>query len=354
MTKFNGDACPLLIGSLPMDDHREATELILASTPEIPLWAQLPMYQEEGMIPQFLPGMPGLAVNAEGKTYIDTAGDTFDAEYLAFYEEYLAVAEGGAELAASRFILEEKRARGFKEFLRQVDAWKDDFKALKGQVTGPITFATGVTDQDDRAIFYNDQLRDAAIKHLAMNGRWQAMELARRGAVPIIFFDEPALAGFGTSAYITITREDVITAISEVIQGVKDEGGLTGIHVCANTEWDLLLESGIDIINFDAYSYFDKFILYSHAVKAFLEKGGIIAWGIVPTSDAEVIARETADNLVLKLKKQMAQVRALGISQETLLTQSLITPSCGTGSIDLKSAKKVLALTAEVSRIIRS
>jgi hypothetical protein len=54
--------------------------------------------------------------------------------------------------------------------------------AVKGQVTGPITFCTGVKDQDDRAIFYDDTLRDAAVKHLALNARWQIRTFPDRDA----------------------------------------------------------------------------------------------------------------------------------------------------------------------------
>ncbi|MEA1967777.1 MAG: hypothetical protein U9N77_06125 [Thermodesulfobacteriota bacterium] len=354
MRDFKADALPLLIGSLPMKDHREATELILEYTPETPLWAQLPMYREEGMMAQFLPGMPGLTESSKGKLFIDTSTADFDEEYLAFYEEYLSITEAGQEIATSRFTFTPETGRGFKEFLRQIDELKTKPAALKGQVSGPVTFATGVTDQDDKAIFYNDQLRDAAVKHLAMNAKWQAKEFAKRGFKPIIFFDEPGLAGFGTSAFITITKEDVTAVFNEVMAAVHEEGGLAGVHVCANTEWDLLLNSNIDIISFDAYSYFDKFMLYPNMIKKYMERGGILAFGIVPTSDVNDIAKETAKSLTQKLETQIKEIEKLGISRQIILEQSFITPSCGTGSIDLDSAKKVLLLTRDVSKKIRS
>jgi len=353
MTDFKADALPLLIGSLPMENHKEATELILDHTPEIPLWAQLPMYREEGMMAQFLPGMPGLTESDGGKLFIDTSRADFDEQYLAFYEEYLSVTEAGGNLDTSRFALTRETGRGFEEFLRQIDGLAEKPRALKGQITGPVTFATGATDQDDRAIFYNDQLRDAAVKHLAMNAKWQAKQFAARGIKPVIFIDEPGLAGFGTSAFITITKEDVTGVLGEVIEAVHGENGLTGVHVCANTEWDLLLNSTVDIISFDAYSFFDKFMLYPDMIKKFMNRGGILAFGIVPTSDAEEIAKETAASLADRLEDQIKELEGIGIDRKTILEQSFVTPSCGTGSIDLASAQKVLELTRDVSKKIR-
>ncbi len=71
MTAFTPSCRPLLIGSLPLADHREAIEMIFTATPEIPLWPQLPMYREEGMVRQFLSGLPGVR-ECDGKTYIDS------------------------------------------------------------------------------------------------------------------------------------------------------------------------------------------------------------------------------------------------------------------------------------------
>ena len=223
----------------------------------------------------------------------------------------------------------------------------------KARLQAPITFATAVKDEADKDIFYNDQLRDAAVKHLALNAGYQAREYAKRGALPIIFLDEPALAGFGTSAYITITKEDVVSCLEEIMEPIHREKGLAGVHVCANTEWDMLLDSSIDIISFDAFSFFDRFILYPDQIRGFLSRGGILAMGIVPTGEAEIIAAQTAEGLAEKLEGQLAQLTALGIDRTTVMEQIFITPSCGTGSIDLDSAKKVLELTRDLSRILR-
>lgn len=353
MTSFKANAHPVLVGSLPMTDHETATRLVLDYTPKIPLWVQLPQFKEEGMINQFLPGLPGLSEQGD-KIFIDTSKESFDEEFLAFFEDYLALSEPGANLEGSRFTFTEQTGKGFAEFIRQVDESALPFYALKGQVTGPITFATAVKDQEGKDIFYNDQLRDAAVKRLALNAGWQARTFAQRGATPIIFLDEPALAGFGTSAYITITREDVMACIDEIVEFIHKENGLAGVHVCANTEWDMLLETRIDIINFDAFSYFDRFTLYPEHIKAFIRRGGILAMGIVPTDKADVIAAQTLDGLTQMFEAQISQLtQILGMDRQALLEQVLITPSCGTGSLDLESAKRVLELTRDLSTAVR-
>ena len=169
----------------------------------------------------------------------------------------------------------------------------------------------------------------------------------------ILFLDEPALAGFGTSEFTSISRQDVLACLNEVVEAAQSEGAMAGIHVCANTDWSVVLESGIRIVNFDAYSYFDRFVLYADALVRYIDSGGIVAWGLVPTSREEDIDAETADSLFSRWQEQLKKAAALGLDGERLFRQSLITPSCGTGSIDRSRAEKVLSLTARVSEKIR-
>lgn len=351
MSDFTPCCLPLLIGSVPLDNHRKAAELIFEHTPQLPIWPQLPVFKEEGMIPQFLPGFPGVD-DCDGKTFINMESGTFDEEFLAFFEEYLLVSEGGAPLEGSRFALTPEVAKGFFEFLQIAAERKSKLAGLKGQITGPVTFCTGVVDQGGRAIFYTDQLRDAAVKMLALKARYQAQRMAEIITPAIVFFDEPGLSGFGTSAFITISKEDVLNCLSEVFEGVHAEKGLTGVHVCANTEWSLLFDAGVDVISYDAYGFFDRLVLYREQLKSFFEKGGILATGIVPTT-ADLIDTVTVDGLVDMWFAQTAQLEALGIAKERVFRQSFITPSCGTGTVTMAQAVKVLELTRDVAAKIR-
>lgn len=338
---------------MPVKDHRDASDLAFEYTPDIPLWVQLPHFPEEGMVAQFIPGMPSVVQTAE-RTFIDTAAESFDEEFLAFFEEYMAIVEGDAPLESSRFALSPETALGFFELEKQMEVGSSRPKALKGQVTGPITFCTSLADQDRRAIFYNDALRDAAIKHLALKAAWQVRRLKQFNLPVIIFIDEPALAGFGSSDLISISREDIGACLSEVIDAIHAEGGLAGIHVCANTDWSLVLDSGVDIVNFDAYAYFDRFLLYPDAIVRFINKGKILALGIVPTLKSEEIEAATTEMLLSRLRENILQLEKLGLARKTIYAQSLITPSCGVGSLNPELAVRVMTLNRNVSQALRA
>ncbi len=339
----------MLIGSQPLSDHGQAMELVLAHVPEIPNWVQLPCFKQEGMIPQCAPGLPGLTEGAE-RTYVDTAAAGFDEAVVAFFEEYLTVSENGQDWDKSRFVLNRERAQGFFTLLETLSGRAEKPFAVKGQITGPITFCTGLTDENRRAIFYNDTLRDAAIKLLALKAAWQVRQLKRFGAPVICFIDEPALAGYGSSEFISISQADITQCLDEVIAAIRAQGGLTGVHVCANTDWTLLLRPGVDIVNFDTFGYFDKVVLYAEAIKEFFKAGGCLAWGLVPTLRPDQVAAADLESLWALWQHQLRQLRERGLDLEVVRRQSFITPSCGTGSLPPELSLKVLQLTRDLSR----
>jgi hypothetical protein len=116
----------------------------------------------------------------------------------------------------------------------------------------------------------------------------------------------------------------------------------------------LILESPADILSFDTYGFFDRLALYHDLLHSFFDQGRILAWGIVPTSDTKDINTETASSLTKKWEAQVAHLETLGIDRSRILAQSLITPSCGTGSLSPSDAIKVLEMTREVSRTLRA
>ncbi len=351
---FTPACLPILIGSLPLTDHHQALHQILATTPDIPLWPQLPKNPREGMLRQFLDGYPGLT-EEDGHFWIATDRSSFAEEMTRFYEDVLHSVDTAELPEESRFSLSEQTARGFfvlRETLPRLDRLP---LSVKGQVTGPITCGIGVKDQHGTPLFHDDSLRDMLIKLLSLKARWQIEQLRPwcRETGPLLFIDEPGMVSYGSTAFSGISREAVCSSMAEVIASIKGSGGLAGIHICANGDWAPALQSAADIISFDAFSYFDNLILYRDELLAFLRRGGILAWGIVPTGDPLAVAAATEEDLLARWQEQVHRVSALGFATDRLQAQTLIAPACGTGSLSPQLAEHVLHLTGALARRIR-
>lgn len=339
------------IGSFPHAEARTALDLIFQTIPEAPCWPQLVNRSaEEDMIAQFIEGLPGVVwLSGDRRLFFNTDAPVFDEGIVHFYEKYLAVTDGGDKDALEAFAITARHSEGFYAFQERLWFRDDieDIKYLKGHVTGPITFGLGLPDQEGKPSYYSEQLRDMMVKSLAMKARWQIEKLSEFGRKTIIFIDEPVLASFGSSTLISVGREDVVRDLTEVVEAIHVAEGIAGIHCCGNTDWAMIMETPVDILSLDAYTYGDTLFLYPEELRAFILRGGIIAWGIVPTNDRA--ATETAEGLIFKYEGFLDQLSGLGLSEETLRVASMFTPSCGTGSLSLSLTDAVLNTLHDVS-----
>lgn len=340
------------IGSFPHRDVQEALRIVWEYIPHVPAWPQLPSYPEEGMIRQYNEGMPGLCVK-EQKVYFDTSSATFDAELLGFYEDYLQTLELEEMPVTHRFGMSPACARGIFALRDSLQAGHGTPSALKGQIVGPITLATTLTDQQGRSAYYDARLREVVVKTLALKATWQIHRLRGFGVPVVIFIDEPSLAAYGSSAFVGISEKDVHDDLQEIIAQIHGQGALAGIHCCENTDWSVLLGTDIDILSFDAYGFFDRLILYADRLKAYLDQGKIIAWGIVPTGNPEVVAAETVGSLADRWERYLQKLSGRGFDPRRVAAQSLLTPSCGTGSLSPSTAVEVMKLLRALSELLQ-
>jgi len=331
---------PTVIGSMPHTDPQAACSLVTHYLKDIPAWPQLPNRSFlENMCVQFSQGFPGVVVEENEKSiHIDRSQD-LDKPLEKLYAAYL-------ENNVDQYPITPEYASGLHSFLALTNLSP---RAIKGQVTGPVTWGTTVIDYSQRAIIYDETLADAAAKLLRLKAGWQEKALSEISRSTIIFVDEPSMAAFGSVAML-LSKEKVISLLEEVFGGIS---GLKGVHCCGNTDWSILLDTSTDIVSFDAYNYGQSLSLYPTEVKRFLDRKGAIAWGIIP-NDEESLAKESVASLKDRLEETMAPFTRKDIRFKQLVQQGLLTPSCGLASLaSSEAATRALELLAELSEMIR-
>jgi methionine synthase II (cobalamin-independent) len=315
---------------------------------DIPAWPQFPRRVfQESMYVQYITALPGIRLDeASAKAFFDTSGDLTPA-LEAFYTRYLA---GDVD----SFALPPEYAVGFYGMLDRLRGQAGEW--AKGQVTGPVSTGLTVTDQNLRASLYDEALADVIVKNAAMNARWQVRQLKAVRENVLIFVDEPYMAAFG-SAYVSLGRDQVVSMLDEVFAAIHEEGGLSGVHCCGNTDWSVLLATGMDVLNLDAYYHLEKLALYPADLRAFLDRGGMVAWGIVPNN--EELNNVTAEQIAGRLREGLdliggrAARQGIAIDPAELGARSLITPSCGLGSTTVDIAHRALRMLGATAEILR-
>ena len=336
--KIEFNCLPTAIGTMPQTDPKEACSLVAKYLPDLPAWPQLPKRSQlENMYVQFSQGFPGLVLEGD-KIYVDRTAD-FDSRLEQLYND-------ASENKPDSYGVSAEYAAGLHAF----PALKEGHpRMVKGQVTGPISWGLCVTDREQRGILYDDLLAEALAKFLRLKAMWQERFLRRISPNTVIFVDEPYLTSLGT-AFVAVPNEQVTTLLEEVLSGIE---GLKGVHCCGSTDWSLILKSSTDILSFDTYNYADSLSCYPAEVKAFVERGGSIAWGIIPNEE-ETLAGESAASLYDRLGEAMAPFTREGIPIKQLVAQGLLTPSCTLASLSLEASVRALELLAELSARVRS
>jgi hypothetical protein len=321
------------VGSLPHKEALPAVDLVLASLGRhVPFWPQLPRRDfSENMYVQYGEGFPGLKVDAASRSvWVDTE----DPGYLDGFETCFGNIQ---EANLDRFAISHSVAKGFGVLTERLMATSYD-GWVKAQVIGPLSWGLTLLDQNKQPILYNADLKAILSPFLALKAAWLVRQarVTHRTRV-VIFIDEPYLVAVGTSA-CGLAREEIIAMIDQVARAIHEAGALAGIHICGNTDWEMVFDTQVDIVNFDAFAYFDKVALYEKAFRRFRDRGGRAALGIIPNDEA--VDEEDLENILWK------RLSAYPIFWEK---GAFITTRCGCAALSETQAATALWASAAVA-----
>ena len=321
---------------MPHTNINRALEMALSL--DVPFWPQLPRYSYyEDMYVQASEHFPGIILDVEKRTLrfsIEKFTNELE-EAMAHFEEpeYFDISEIYSEV--------------YHRFLKLDLA---DRPAIRGQLEGPISFGFNVVDQDNRPILFDDTVRPFIIEFLARRINIQLSKLKKLNQNAFMFIDEPGLQFVfsAMSGYGDVTaRRDMETFFS-LIERPR------GVHLCGNPDWDFLLGLDLDILSLDVYSNGEVFTAYASSIKKFLDRGGMLVWGIVPTN-IEPFEKENIDFLENRLIEMWTFLDKKGVDRDFLMSRSMLSPAtCCLVNPDIeKTVEKAFTMVKELSTRLR-
>jgi len=334
------------IGSLPHANVKDALDLVFDTIPNAPCCPQLSKISpNEDMLIQYTENFPGIRTDDNlSNHYVDLDSENYFEELEELFidfEEVIASDELNDEIL-NKYAISEAYASAFPSFLSRLKA--NYPKYIKGQVIGPFTFGTSTFDKDKKCVFYDETYREVITKMLTLKALWQVKEFRKvsPNSKNIIFIDEPTMSQLGTSAFITVTKEDVQDTTNQIVDVLHKYNILVGMHCCGKADWSILLGTNLDIINFDAFSFAENFSLYSQELNSFIDRGGKIAWGVVPTLDVDALEKTNEAELSSVYENAKNLLVSKGIDEQKIINASMLTPSCGAGSLSIEYAQKAM------------
>lgn len=322
------------VGALPHRDPDAACLAVLAAFPEVPYAPTLPNRNPlEAIVLAEAECLPGAEVR-DGRVVVDTGADEAVEAVLMDYLEGLYAGYAASEATASGF-----------HRLMTYDL--SGAVLLKCQVTGPATLGMQAVDARRRPVHYDGAYADVLGKALALRARWFEARMREHGVPTVVVLNEPYLTALG-SPVVPLDEETVRSSFADIAALL--DGGV-GIHCCANTDWGFVFSLSPSLISFDAHTHTREFLLYGDDLAAYLEGGGVVAWGMIPADRPAPDAGELG-----RIHDRFAAIRrtvADLVGDDTFIDRSLVTPTCGIRAIDEAGAGAVMEAAAAVARRVR-
>jgi len=331
-----GNLLTTAMAIMPHTNVHRALELVLSL--DVPFWPQLPrLSYHEDMYVQASEHFPGIVLDLEKRTV------RFSMEkFISEFEETMAHFN-----EPEYFDVSETYSAVYNRFL---DLDLSDRPAIRGQLEGPISFGFHVLDQDDRPILFNDTIRPFMIEFMAKRVNAQMNRLKNLNANAFMFIDEPGLQFLfsALSGYGDVAAKGDMEVFFSLIERPR------GIHLCGNPDWDFLLGLDLDILSLDVYSNGEVFVAYAQSIRRFLDRGGVIVWGIVPTN-FEPFEKEDLDSLEKRLTQLWTFLANEGIDRQSLLSRSMLSPAtcCLVNPDGGKTVEKAFKMIQELSLRLR-
>ena len=326
------------VGALPHTDPVRACDDVLEIFSRFPYIPTLPNRSlKESIVFCDSPRVPGAEIS-DNKLVVDRGKD-MTVEMEQVYLDYL---EGNY----LQYGIQEEYGSAFAEMQKRD---LTGARTLKCQLTGPVTFGMQVTDCDRRPIYYDEQYADLLPKIIALRALWCEKEMLSIPGISetLVVLNEPYLAALGSS--VIPIQTDTVSSGWEDISSVLS--GSLGIHCCSNTDWRFILSLKPAFLSFDAFTCAKEFLLYMDFLVDFMEKGGIIAWGIVP-ADYSVFSGQSFEGLLTHYQEIRRKVTE-HISPRIFDAQSMITPTCGIRFSDEQGSRRIMAFADGISRKMR-
>ncbi|BBO86701.1 hypothetical protein DSCO28_72670 (plasmid) [Desulfosarcina ovata subsp. sediminis] len=303
-----GNLLTTAMAVMPHTDVDRALDMALSL--DVPFWPQLPNYSYyEDMYVQAAEHFPGIVLDMEKRTL------RFSAEKFA--EELEAALENFDSPAM--FDVSETYSAVYHRFLALDLA---DRPAIRGQLEGPISFGFNILDQDERPIIFDDTVRPFMLDFMAKRLNVQLARLKNRNSNAFMFVDEPglqflfsAMAGYGD-----------LKAKGDLDQFFTQVDRPRGIHLCGNPDWDFLLNLDLDVLSLDVYTNAEIFASYAKSIKKFLDRGGVLVWGIVPTG-VETFQKEDMPSMLGRLETVWQILWDKGIDRDRMIAGSMLSPA---------------------------
>ena len=335
-------------GNLPYEDIRLCKQMMLKLYEDVPFLPELPLLNDENIIMLTTENIPAIKISDENLLIIadesseelqkalDIMNITYNSET---YENYEQFSSNSAYITL------------YWEMLKRIKP-----KHTVINILGPYSLAESISNIAPEVILTDRNYRKFISECIALKTIWFLQNIKKYSpdTKPIIMLNEPHFSKFGMLKYNNenITAETLPTLYSKLVLKIKKLGAFVGVQSFDKCNWQIILDSNVDMISFGAYNNPQNLNIIAPKVNNFLSKGGYINWGMIPVNNEKVIKSLNIDSIYKKFTTAIEELSSEGVSLDLLYRNSTVSVQGNMSELPIIYAEKALILANQLSKKI--
>lgn len=338
----------LPISNLPYEDVTLCKQMMLRLYENVPYLAELPKIDpNDNIVKRTVENLPGITYK-DKKLIIE---DCYGSSFIKCAQELDQVFNSDDENKLDAYSSSSPFWELYTEMLKRIQP-----KYTVIRLLGAYSFAEAVFNVSTSTMLREKAYRKYIIQAIGVKALWfinKIKSLSPETKV-ILLFEEQQLYKFGSLKrnHEDITKDTIVSLFTKIFQKIQKAGGLIGVQSFEKCNWQLVLDSNVDLISFDAYNNPNSLNIISDRLGTFLAKGGYINWGIVPANNEKTIRSMNVDTAYKLFTKAIEDLSAEGISLDLLLRNSTVSVQDNLVNIPLLFAEKALMIENQLGKKI--
>lgn len=331
-------------GNLPYENITLATHMIAKLFYDFPYIAFLPnISQNETTEIRTLESMPGVAYK-DNKLILRVGTEKYSKDIERLNKAFNNPTYKNLEKYSFKSEFLEKYLQIIKKF---------NSKYACVNLLGPFTISQLLIQSAKEQVLADKNFRKLFIQSICVKSLWIINKIKEfcPTTIPVIILEEPKLGQLGIIKRQDeeITVELVTNMISRVVTKLHEAGSIVGVQCFEKCDWSVPINAGVDLISFDAYNNPNNLNIMPEIITKYLQQGGMINWGIVPTISESIVKGLTVDYIANRLNTTMSGLILSGVPSDLVYKSALVSLNGNTNHLPVIFAERACMLAKQIA-----
>ena len=242
----------------------------------------------------------------------------------------------------------------FEDYIKIINRIKPQNTIIR--LMGPFSLMKEISNIDLYKMISDRAFRKFFLQCIVLKAIWYINQVksVSPDTAPIILFEDYSLNKFGTLKLKneTVTDDTITNIYQKLSQKIHSAGAYIGIECFEKCNWQLMIESNVDLISFNALNHHTSFSIITDKINSFLSKGGYINWAYIPTSNETSVKNIKIDEISRKLENIMNELVDDGVRRELLYNHSTVSVLGNVDKLPIIFAEKALIISTQLGKRI--